>query len=147
MPLGSWKRPAFVRAWEPINGWRVSPNGPSNLSVFDLLARVPTQLAFGIEVLVACIPGRHVSICYHLKMTENVPFTAYIRKTEVVPFQMAKYIFGMLPGLVAVTEAADVAKGAQFIGRFEEGSISLPHPNLKLLGLYPRIHEPKNQRF
>ena len=80
-------------------------------------------------------------------MTENVPFIAYISKAEVVPFQMAKYILGMFPGLVAMAEAADVAKGAKFIGKFEEGSICLPHPNLKLFGLYPRIHEPTNQGF
>lgn len=80
-------------------------------------------------------------------MTEDVPFIAYISKTEVVPLQMAKYILGMFPGLVAMTEAADITKDAKFVGTFKEGSVSLSHPHLKLLGLYPRIREAKLQCF
>lgn len=59
----SKQQPVFARAWDSRNGRRASSNELGDLIAFDLLAGMPSELAFGIEILVACIPGRHVNTC------------------------------------------------------------------------------------
>ena len=54
-------------------------------------------------------------------MIEDVPSIASVSKTEMVPLQMADQIFGIFPGLVKMTEVANVTRGDTFSleGTFE----------------------------
>ena len=55
-------------------------------------------------------------------MIGDIPLLADVSKTEVVSPNMAKEVFGMLPGLVALTKTAGVTGDYRFflVGVFEE---------------------------
>ena len=81
-------------------------------------------------------------------MIGDVPFLADVSEAKVVSPKMAECILVMLPGLLALTEAAGETRSYTcFMSTFKEGVVSLSYSNPKFFGLYLRTRERTCQRF